>query len=314
MKWGFGIFFTAMAAIVWRQDYPVVAGMAAIASLILLICWLWNKVDSIIDASDNASKWRAAERFSQCLIILPIIIGWGGYLLNNGDISNSTTASGFLLGFGWLIIQLAIGVKAHSEAKKEQAAKAQKAERPIYYPKSMEPQTPAPAQKIITPQRPATQETALLTYPVKGVFAHEDEIFEELMEFNPEYDMTKAELAKEYGHEVTVYKWTPKTTRAELIPEPDNAYDPNAVKIVVSGVTVGYIPKERCEAVRNILSEQRLIDAYCVISGSVFKRLVEDDYDPLKDKVIYKLESGRESLSAIINIRVRPVQTQAVSN
>lgn len=46
-----------------------------------------------------------------------------------------------------------------------------------------------------------------------------------------------------------------------LVPEPDNAYDPNAIKVLWNGVHLGYIPKSETETVRTFkLTEMRVVE------------------------------------------------------
>ena len=69
----------------------------------------------------------------------------------------------------------------------------------------------------------------------------------------------------------------------ELIPEPDNEYDKNAIKVVVDGMHVGYIPKDRCSEVKKILDNIQSIDMEAY--GGKYKE-VYYDYDTFKEKVL----------------------------
>ena len=152
---------------------------------------------------------------------------------------------------------------------------------------------------IEEPKKPTAKITR---YNVKGVFAHEDDIFHNLMERNPEYDYTKADLIEFCGHGFPIYKWIPKPLSAELIPEPDNKYDPNAIRVDVGGITIGYVPKEKCAEVLEIMSSGRVDNISYEISGGAFKQL-EEDYDPNKDRSTYSLETGKAELFANLYIR-----------
>ena len=68
----------------------------------------------------------------------------------------------------------------------------------------------------------AKPEPVITSYPVKGVFNHEDDIFHNLMEYNPLYDYTKTEIIDFCVPDDPVYKWIPKNLPAVLIPEPEN--------------------------------------------------------------------------------------------
>jgi hypothetical protein len=46
-----------------------------------------------------------------------------------------------------------------------------------------------------------------------------------------------------------------------LVPEPDNAFDANAVKVIWNGVHLGYIPKTETSTVRTFnLTEMRVVE------------------------------------------------------
>ena len=141
-------------------------------------------------------------------------------------------------------------------------------------------------------------------YPVKGVFAHEKDIFHNLMEINPEVSYTKKELIENCVAGFPVYKWIPKELPAELIPEPDNKYDPNAVRVVYGGITIGHIPRESCLDVLAVINEGRLLNVAVEITGGNFK-LLEEDYDPVKDKSKYELETGYAEVAAKVYVKER---------
>lgn len=147
-------------------------------------------------------------------------------------------------------------------------------------------------------------ESEIEAYPVKGVFAHEDEIFHNLMQYNPEYDYSKSEMIEHCVADVPIYKWTPKALPATLVPEPNNPYDPNAVRIEVAGILIGYIPKNACKKVLEYINTNRIMNAVYDVTGGAYKTLVED-YDPLTDKSKYTVETGRAELSAEVYVKVR---------
>ncbi|MBR2555101.1 MAG: HIRAN domain-containing protein [Aeriscardovia sp.] len=41
----------------------------------------------------------------------------------------------------------------------------------------------------------------------------------------------------------------------ELIEEPENKHDPNAIKVIVDGQHIGYVPAKKCEKVKKILTK-----------------------------------------------------------
>lgn len=141
-------------------------------------------------------------------------------------------------------------------------------------------------------------------YPVKGIFAHEDEIFHNLMRYNPEYDYSKTDMIDYCQTDEPIYKWVPKDLPVSLVPEPDNKYDPNAIRIEVGGILIGYIPKSECKKVREYIESDRIESIIYIATGGAYKTLVED-YDPLTDKSKYTVETGRAELSAEVYVKVR---------
>lgn len=165
----------------------------------------------------------------------------------------------------------------------------------------------AKAAETVTPtEQPASPEPVFKNFQLKGVFAHEDEIFHNLMERNSEYDYTKSDMIEYCVPGFPVYKWIPRELPAQLIPEPDNKYDPNAIRVDVGGIAVGYIPKENCAEVLNDLESGKIENVAYEIAGGAFK-LLEEDYDPIKDKSKYAVSTGNAELYAKVYIRVSTV-------
>lgn len=161
-------------------------------------------------------------------------------------------------------------------------------------------------KKQAEPVKEAPPEPVFKSYPVKGVFAHEDDIFHNLMAYNPEYDYSKSDLIEYCVPEFPVYKWVPKGLPAELVPEPDNKYDPNAIRVEVGGFLIGYIPKESCAEVLQDMSSGKIENIAYEIEGGAFK-LLEEDYDPIKDKSKYEVKTGKAELHAKVYLRVSVV-------
>lgn len=84
---------------------------------------------------------------------------------------------------------------------------------------------------------------------------------------------------------------------ALLVPEPDNAFDPNAVRVEIGGRLVGYLPRDEAVAYGPTLSalERRGRQGACeaLVSGrggetamlGVFLRLPDPDAGPATDDV-----------------------------
>ena len=47
----------------------------------------------------------------------------------------------------------------------------------------------------------------------------------------------------------------------DLVPEPDNQYDPHAVRVMHNGTHVGYVPRDLSEEVTALIREDRIVKA-----------------------------------------------------
>jgi len=46
----------------------------------------------------------------------------------------------------------------------------------------------------------------------------------------------------------------------DLVEEPTNKYDPDAIKVIVDGKHIGYIPAKKCKKVKKILHTKNVIE------------------------------------------------------
>ena len=136
---------------------------------------------------------------------------------------------------------------------------------------------------------------------VTGTSYRQKEI-ESLGEENPIYEYSKRELIdEEYeGEKVYYYDFNPSTV--ELIEEPDNKFDPNAVKVVIDSVFVGYIKKGSCTHVKNLLKSGRIAKIDAEIHGGKYK-LLYSEYDEDKDKEVYEVETGESNYYVTVEIK-----------
>lgn len=95
-------------------------------------------------------------------------------------------------------------------------------------------------------------------------------------EKNDDYDISNAEIKQEYGDGDRIFQYEFLPAKVELIPEPENEYDPNAVMVVVDGEKIGYIKKGNCTHVKNLLAQE---DARVRVElgGGKYKDVLEDD-------------------------------------
>jgi hypothetical protein len=116
---------------------------------------------------------------------------------------------------------------------------------------------------------------------------------------NPAYALTKAELFKRGLQEVYEYTFQPK--KAELVPEPENPEDPNAIKVLVDGVHVGYIKSGSCAHIHKLIREGRIEKIEPQIVGGKSKYLCTYDAGA-KSLNDYTLEKNDASFGVQISI------------
>lgn len=108
------------------------------------------------------------------------------------------------------------------------------------------------------------------THRVAGTSYKQREI-KSLGSLNPDYQLNKAQLIKKGLLNTSVYEYTFKKLKAELIPEPTNEVDPNAIKVIVSGKHVGYIKKGSCAHIKKLLKSNTIVSVTANVKGGNYK-------------------------------------------
>lgn len=139
------------------------------------------------------------------------------------------------------------------------------------------------------------------TYRVAGTSFREEAI-ESLGIENSDYDMTKKELVDDDRVDERIWEFEFFPSDVQLVPEPDNPYDPNAIKVVVDGVHVGYIKAGSCNHVLKLIQEDRIAKINCEIGGGRYKVLTEE-YDDEKDKDVFTIDRDKTNYFVSLTIR-----------
>ena len=136
------------------------------------------------------------------------------------------------------------------------------------------------------------------THRLAGTSFHETEI-QDLMEENFDYNLTAADLIDMGMEDERVYKYEETYCTAALEPEPDNQYDPNAIRVLAEGVHIGYIKKGSAAHVKKLLEEDRIASMLITITGGPYKTayLNEDDRP--------RTTKGDLNFSAVLEISVK---------
>lgn len=193
------------------------------------------------------------------------------------------------IGLICLVVGLFVALKVGLKGMKPQPK--QTPTQPISTPEPPKQEPPKPAE-------PAQPEGT--TYLVAGVSFREQDILE-MADESDEYAWSKKEIIDEgyTNDKLWRYYWDPK--KVELVPEPDNQYDPNAVKVMVDGVHIGYIKKGSCKHVLRLLAEDQIRRITCTIGGGPYK-VVWEEYDDEKDRDVYTLEKDESPIWAKLKI------------
>lgn len=72
----------------------------------------------------------------------------------------------------------------------------------------------------------------------------------------------------------------------EFVEEPTNKHDPNAVKVVVEGKHIGYIPAKHCQRIKDILHYRNILEKVFITEVEAVND-DEDEYDYINDVHIW---------------------------
>lgn len=89
---------------------------------------------------------------------------------------------------------------------------------------------------------------------------------------NPDYELKKAEIIKR-NIENSIFEYQLESDNVQLIPEPDNAHDPRAIKVIINEQHIGYIKKGSCGHIHNLLNSKSIIKIHAFIHGAKRKFL-----------------------------------------
>jgi hypothetical protein len=111
------------------------------------------------------------------------------------------------------------------------------------------------------------------TLNVAGVWYHRRALVHVGSE-NAMYSMTRSQLLSIGIIDEKIYEYDFSNLSVVLEPEPTNTHDRNAIKVVVNGRHIGYIPKKETRHVRHIM-ESDLVGLDIEIYGGPYKRIYQ---------------------------------------
>ena len=189
------------------------------------------------------------------------------------------------------LLLLVAGVKLITVKKREKVS-AYEAPAPAPEPVPMKTEVTSVKREPVK----ATLEAKRYTFRVAGISFREADVIDQLLTENDDYSMTKKELI-EYGLiDTMIYKYDGLSTDVQIVPEPDNPHDPNALKVIVDGIHIGYVPAKEITTVKRILTAEPLIG--CSFHGGEYKILFEDDATGK-----YEVKKGKNNVGAEITLK-----------
>ena len=116
---------------------------------------------------------------------------------------------------------------------------------------------------------------------------------------NNDYSMSKKEIVDSFMTDERIYQYCFYPSKVELLPEPENPYDPNAIKVIVDNEHVGYIKKGSCKHLLKVISEDRIGGIDCDIGGGNYKYVYESEEEYGK----YELDKNSSNYFVTLHIR-----------
>lgn len=132
-------------------------------------------------------------------------------------------------------------------------------------------------------------------YPVVGESFRKKEIASLGYE-NPDYKLAKGELYKRGYYEKPVHAYYFPKLEATIQPEPDNKHDPNAIKVLVRDIHVGYIKGTDCPSIKAMLDAGRIRRVQASIRGGDSRMIYTEMAYPPEERIpISDLRIDRET-------------------
>lgn len=196
---------------------------------------------------------------------------------------------------------LALLVAAFFFKKPKPKTTVEPTERPAPAPErideAVESESPSPFSDLAP--SPAAAASRSYSFKVAGISFRQKDLDDVLLD-NYEYDMSKSELIDLGMTDERIYKYIDVVGDVSLVPEPDNAHDPNAIKVCVNDVHVGYVPSEKAKRVKKILDTGDP-SLSCEVVGGPYK-IIREDYDDDKGKDIYRLEKNNMNIGIEVTL------------
>lgn len=145
----------------------------------------------------------------------------------------------------------------------------------------------------------AKNEVKTEKHHITGISHYKDNIMSLAFE-NDDYDKTKKQLADDYLYDEYVYQYIWDISKIDLLDDPDNPYDSNAVKVMLDDTLVGYIKKGSCTHIKNLLTSDRIIEIDAIVGGGKYKYVYENE-----DGNGWLMDRGTKNIFVTLEITVK---------
>ena len=158
---------------------------------------------------------------------------------------------------------------------------------------------PEPVQEPV--KRSSPPEPTRHTILVAGFDYRQDNLVPLLTERNFYYDLPKNELVDLIDDGEPIYEYEKAVYPLHIQAEPDNPYDPNAVKVFAGETFVGYVPRGAFSQIKECMVH----DPRCFVEiiGGRYKILdYDEDADPERtfDLKYYRLNTRKNPVKAVM--------------
>ena len=120
------------------------------------------------------------------------------------------------------------------------------------------------------------------TFEIPGAYYHRTSIAK-VATPNPDWRKNCKSLIKAGKANQKIYRFDRTTKTAELVEEPNNPHDKNAVMVIVDGEKIGYIGADANLHVKSILKSKTVKSISATITGGEYKTIISES-DTIKDK------------------------------
>lgn len=140
-------------------------------------------------------------------------------------------------------------------------------------------------------------------YNIVGT-SYRQKAIKELGVENLDYGMSKTDIIEFGMCDERIYQLSFFPESVVLEEEPDNEHDPNAIKLLIDNIHVGYIKRGDCSHIKKLIKDNQIDSISANIFGGKYK-IVNWDYDCVKDKDSYELEKDETDFFVSIDIILR---------